>query len=66
MVLLTPPYVDCARKPTRDDDVEQVKVIGKNMAFLSLIGIKRWLYIPKQMDFYKMMICIFRKQVMSY
>ena len=33
VVLLTPPYVDCARKPTRDDDrirdyVERVKVIG--------------------------------------
>lgn len=33
VILLTPPYVDCARKPTRDDDrirdyVERVKVIG--------------------------------------
>ncbi|MGM0218721.1 GDSL-type esterase/lipase family protein [Enterococcus sp. AZ126] len=33
VVVLTPPYVDCARKPTRDDDrireyVERVKVIG--------------------------------------
>lgn len=33
VILLTPPYVDCARKPTRDDNrireyVERVKVIG--------------------------------------
>jgi len=33
VILLTPPYVDCARKPTRADDrireyVERVKVIG--------------------------------------
>lgn len=34
VILLTPPYVDCGRKPTRDDDrirtyVERVKVIGE-------------------------------------
>jgi lysophospholipase L1-like esterase len=35
VILLTPPYVDCQRKPTRDDArirtyVERVKVIGAN------------------------------------
>ncbi|MGX7245034.1 SGNH/GDSL hydrolase family protein [Enterococcus quebecensis] len=34
VILLTPPYVDCARKPNRDDDrireyTERVKVIGE-------------------------------------
>lgn len=34
VILVTPPYVDCARKPTRDDErirtyVERVKVIGE-------------------------------------